>query len=227
MSGIAPPPLAKVCGLTRRGDALAADAAGADYLGVVLAAGGRRSLAVDVAAAVLSDVRARRVGVFVNQPLPEIAAAAAAIGLDVVQLHGDEPPDEVAAVRDALGLETWKAVRPRDAAELREAVARYGDAADALLLDGWSATAYGGTGARLPWALLAEARAALPDALRLVVAGGLTPANVSEAVRLLRPYAVDVSSGVESEPGLKDHGRIAEFLSAARAGPAESRGSTA
>jgi phosphoribosylanthranilate isomerase len=216
VTGRPPGPRVKVCGLTRREDAAAAEAAGARYLGVILAAGRARTLTASAAAAVLEDTGCRRVGVFVDAGRDALAAAAEAAGLDVLQLHGDEPPDLCAALREA-GHTVWKAVRPRSGGEFAAAARRYSGAVDALLVDGWSPVDRGGTGARFPWAEVAAHRGAVAPGTRLVAAGGLTPANVGEAVRVLDPYAVDVSSGVEDRPGRKDHARIRDFVAGVRA----------
>jgi phosphoribosylanthranilate isomerase len=212
-----PLPAVKICGLTRRADAVAAVGAGASYLGVILMPGGRRSLTVAQAAQVVGGLAARKVGVFVNQDAESILAASAQVELDVIQLHGDESPAFVDALRARAGRAIWKAVRPRDAAEFLDAVSRYSASVDALVLDGWSETAYGGTGAAFPWEAVAAVRAVLPASVALVAAGGLGEANVARAVALLRPAVVDVSSGVEAAPGRKDHTKIRAFVRAARA----------
>jgi phosphoribosylanthranilate isomerase len=208
-------PQAKICGLTRREDALAAARSGADYLGVVLAPGGRRSMSPDRAAAVLSGVGAPAVGVFVDQPVEEVERAAEVAGVRILQLHGDEPPRTCERLRGA-GWLVWKAVRVRVAADLVDAAARYGRCVDALLLDAWSADAPGGTGLRFSWVEVAAARERLAPDLRLVVAGGLDCGCVPDAVETLRPDVVDVSSGVESAPGIKDAARIQAFITAVR-----------
>jgi phosphoribosylanthranilate isomerase len=215
-------PRVKVCGLTRREDALAAEAAGAHYLGVILAPGRVRTLAPRAAAAVLQTTGCRRVGVFVDAERDALAAAAEEARLDVLQLHGDEPADRCAALREA-GHIVWKAIHPRSGDEFAAAVRRYADAVDALLVDGWSPLDRGGTGTRFPWAEVAAHRGALTAGTRLVAAGGLTPENVGEAVRVLDPYAVDVSSGVEGRPGRKDHARIRDFFESVRAAASASR----
>jgi phosphoribosylanthranilate isomerase len=120
-----------------------------------------------------------------------------------------------AALREA-GWTVWKAVRPRDGAEFEAAARAWSGAVDALLLDGWSPDAPGGTGARFPWTEVAALRGALSAGTGLVAAGGLLPGNVARAVRLLRPDVVDVSSGVESSPGIKDPGAVRDFVAAAR-----------
>lgn len=208
-------PGVKICGLARRGDAELAVRAGATHLGVVLAPGGKRSITVAAAAELFRDLSARRVGVFVNATADEMAEAAERIGLGVLQLHGDEGPELVAELRRP-GLEVWKAVRPRSAEDFLAAVDRYAGVADALLLDGWSAEAAGGTGARFPWEEVALHRRRLPAGCALVVAGGLRPENVERAVALLRPEVVDVSSGVESAPGIKDADAVLAFIDRAR-----------
>jgi phosphoribosylanthranilate isomerase len=209
------PPAVKVCGLMTPQDAEAAAAAGARYLGVILAPGGKRTVTAARANVIFGGLNVRRVGVFVDADEAELRAAAAEAGLHVLQLHGGEPPALADRMR-AAGYEVWKAVRVREAAEVLEAARRYHGAADALLLDGWSAAAHGGTGTRFPWAGVAALRPALPAGLRLVAAGGLRPDNVADAARLLRPDAVDVSSGVEAAPGIKDHDAVRAFVSAVR-----------
>lgn len=211
-------PAAKICGLTRREDAEVAAAAGARYGGVILAPGGKRTISAEAAASIFDGLPLRRVGVFVDASAGEMARDAEAAGLDVLQLHGTEPADLVRALRAEGRWEIWKAVRPRDAAEFREAVSVFGAAADGLLLDGWSPDAPGGTGASFPWEEIAALRSLLPPGVRLIVAGGLNPANVGRAVALLDPDVVDVSSGVELAPGIKDPAAVPEFVDAARRG---------
>jgi phosphoribosylanthranilate isomerase len=210
------PPAVKVCGLTRVQDAEIAVAAGARYLGAILAPGGKRTVAPEAAAVIFGGLPARRVGVFVNAGADELRRAAAVAGLDVLQLHGDEPPELAAALRGE-GYTVWKAVRPRDGDEFAAALVRYEGAVDALLLDGYSAEARGGTGTSFPWREVAERLSALPPGVALVAAGGLRPDNVAEAATILRPAVVDVSSGVESAPGIKDPAAVRAFTAAVRA----------
>lgn len=206
----------KICGLTRPGDAVAAARAGARFGGVILAPGGRRTIEASIAAAIFQDTDLVRVGVFVDQTVEDVQAAAHVAGLHVVQLHGSEPLSQVEQLR-AAGLQVWKAVRVRDAEEIDGALQGYGAAVDGLLLDGWAPHAAGGTGTRFPWAALAARRDSVPESLRLIVAGGLDPHNVAEAVGSLRPDVVDVSSGVEQAPGIKDIDAIEKFVRAAHA----------
>ena len=205
------PPEVKVCGLMRPEDARVASAAGAAYLGVILAPGGKRSVTAARANVILGGLPVKRVGVFVDADEEELLAAAEVAGLHVLQLHGDEPPELADRMR-ARGYEVWKAVRARTADDFSDAVRRYAGCVDALLLDGYSAQAHGGTGTRFPWAEVAERLGELPPGMRLVAAGGLTPENVAGAARLLRPHAVDVSSGIEVSPGVKDPDAVRAFV---------------
>lgn len=208
-------PAVKVCGLTRREDALVAAEAGATYLGVILAPGGKRTVSPYQAEEVLKDVKAQRVGVFVNADLEALVRSAEVLSLDVVQLHGDETVEEVRQVAAAGPWRVWKAVRIRRGDDFVRAVEHYAAVADGLLLDGWHAAARGGTGTAFRWEEIAEHRAKLPAGLSLVVAGGLHPDNVGRASALLRPSVVDVSSGVEHAPGVKDPDGIRAFVAAA------------
>ena len=204
----------KICGLTRSVDAEAADAAGAAYLGVVFAGGPRLQTASD-ARAILSGRRARKVGVFAEQSAEEIATIASTAMLDVVQLHAVSSVERIAAVRAATGLEVWAGVRTADGILGDETDALI-DAADALLVDALVPGQLGGTGATIPWLALGESLDAMSMGARVVLAGGLTPENVAEAIDYVAPSIVDVSSGVESAPGIKDHARIRAFVAAVR-----------
>jgi phosphoribosylanthranilate isomerase len=209
-------PRVKVCGLVRRPDAELVAASGAHYGGVILAPGGRRSISAGAAAALFADLPIRRVGVFVDADPAELRCAAEIAALEVIQLHGLETPAQATDLREEGRWEVWKAVRPRSAEEFLSALDRYGDAVDGILLDGWSAAAAGGTGSRFPWEAVADYRDRVPAGLRLIIAGGLAPANVAAAIALLRPSVVDVSSGVETAPGMKDPVAVPAFISAVR-----------
>lgn len=192
----------KICGLTREADVDAAVAAGADALGFVLWPGSKR--AVDVAR--LAELTARvpafvtRVGLFVDQDADFVAACAE--HLDLLQFHGDESPAGC-----ATAPRPWiKALRMRDGIDL-DASARDYAGARALLLDAYKPGVPGGTGETFDWSRI-PAVLAKP----VILAGGLSAANVAEAIRAVRPFAVDVSGGVESAPGLKDAARIDDFL---------------
>lgn len=206
----------KICGLTRPADARAAEAAGATYGGVILADGSPRRVHAEDVVRIFDGVSLRRCGVFVNADYATIATAIDDMDLDIVQLHGDEGPELARRLRSGLGVETWKALRPRSGEEFATELQRFASEVDGVLLDGWSKSARGGTGTPFPWQEVAARRDELPPTLRFVAAGGLGPANVAEMMALLSPDVVDVSSGVESAPGLKDHILINEFAAAVR-----------
>ena len=213
----------KICGLTRPEDTAVAVASGADYVGVVFA-GGPREIAPEDARAVLEPAygRALRVGVFPSADADRIADYAGVAGLDVAQVHGGKSVsvDEIRAVRTRSGLAVWAVVRipgavlpPAD--QLRELF----EAADAVLLEAYVPGVLGGTGRQLPWHELAATLAPIrPHGSTLVLAGGLNPTNVARAIEALSPDVVDVSSGVEMEPGVKDHALVRTFIAAARGG---------
>lgn len=210
-------PAVKICGLGRRGDVEAAVRAGAAYLGLVFAESPRR-VAPSRAAGLVEGVPARVVGVFVDAEPAEILETAEAVPLDVAQLHGSESPELCGTVR-STGLRVWKALRPRSAAGLADGADRYRESVDGLLVEGFSEEAAGGTGTAFPhewWreAGLDEDRTGEGPAL--ILAGGLTPENVAAALDRTSPRVVDVSSGVETGPGVKDPDRIRAFVRAVR-----------
>jgi phosphoribosylanthranilate isomerase len=204
----------KFCGLTRPEDAAQAGALGASYAGVIFAGGPRRldaARAAEVLAAAGSVIR--RVGVFGDQSPEEIARIVRDVRLDVVQLHGDPPSAIIRRVRSESGAEVWGVIRV-SGRELAARIAELDADADAVVLDSLVAGKLGGTGVTFDWrALTHDAR---PVRARLVAAGGLTPDNVTAAIRALAPHVVDVSSGVEreGEPGIKDHARMRAFADA-------------
>jgi phosphoribosylanthranilate isomerase len=208
----------KICGLCRPVDAAAALEAGADYGGVILAPGRSRSQSAGRAAEIYGAAPGlRRAGVFVDAPESEIVETATRLQLDVVQLHGSEAPDLVGRVRAAGPWSVWKAIAVRALDDAEAAVRRYAGSADGLLADGWHAAGSGGTGRRFPWDVVAPVRSMIAPGTDWIVAGGLDADNVADAVRVLRPDVVDVSSGVERIPGEKSTGRIRAFVSASRA----------
>ena len=199
----------KVCGITNIGDARAAVEYGADALGLVFARSPRQvgvEEAREVAEALPEGVL--KVGVFVNEEPGEVFRVATAVGLDYVQLHGDEGPEVVTELRDR-GVKVIKALRVRDEGSL--AVLERFDA-DLFLLDAYSEKARGGTGERFDWGLAKS----LKGRDNILVSGGLAPENVGEAIRLFEPYGVDASSSLESSPGKKDKERVRRFIFAAR-----------
>jgi phosphoribosylanthranilate isomerase len=208
-------PAVKICGLTRSIDAEVAGRAGASFGGIVFAPG-RRTVQVRDAGEILSGGALTRVGVFVNESVEGVIEAAHLASLQVLQLHGDESIAYISQIRQSWSGTIWKALRPRGAGDFLEGLDRFGSHVDGLLLDGWSPDARGGTGARFPWEELAAVRHTVPSAVSFIVAGGLTSENVSTAIRYLQPDLVDVSSGVESAPGIKDPLAIERFVAAVR-----------
>jgi phosphoribosylanthranilate isomerase len=201
----------KICGVTRLSDASAAEAAGASYVGANVVPSSPRRVEAGVAAELAAAVSIPLVLITADM-LPEDAARMArATGARAIQLHGAEPVETIAALRAAGTWELWKAVRVRSPADVLDAFERFGGVVDLLLLDGWDPARLGGTGRPFDWDAVAAVRSKAPEGLRLGIAGGLTPENVEEAVRRLEPDLVDVSSGVESAPGVKDHERIREL----------------
>ncbi|HWK27453.1 MAG TPA: phosphoribosylanthranilate isomerase [Solirubrobacter sp.] len=203
----------KVCGITRLEDAEVAIELGAWALGFILWPQSKRYADPAVTAGIARAVRRRveTVGVFVNQPLDEIADQVDVLGLTHVQLHGDEGPSFCAAVAQRTGARVIKAVRIGHAADLRD-LERFHT--DLHLLDTARDGAYGGTGETWDWALVGtRKRSKIP----LILSGGLTAGNVAAGIEAVRPYAVDVSSGVEAEPGVKDPAKLEAFFASVEA----------
>jgi len=211
----------KFCGLMRPEDAARAGELGARYLGVIFA-GGPRRLTAARAREVLdgSGARALRVGVFGAAAADEIAAVVNDARLDIVQLHGDPSPEAVDAVRRSTRARVWAVMRVLDS--LPPSAGELLAAADALLIDARVNGSLGGTGVAIEWDAIAEELSAIRGGGRIVLAGGLVPENVARAIGALRPDVVDVSSGVESAPGIKDHARMRAFA-AAVAGASQER----
>jgi phosphoribosylanthranilate isomerase len=199
--------LLKVCGITRLSDAQLAVAHGATALGFVFWPRSPRAVTAEQAAAIAAALPpgVMRVGVFVNESIDGIRRIAGQAGLTAVQLHGDEPP----AYAEALPWPVFRSATVDGAGGLDPA---WGEGTT-LLLDAADVVRRGGTGQQVDWARAA----ALAGERRIVLAGGLTPANVAEAIATVRPYGVDVSSGVEEAPGIKDEEKMVNFLANARA----------
>jgi phosphoribosylanthranilate isomerase len=199
----------KICGLTRLEDALAAAAAGADALGFVLWPGSARRIAPDAAGAIVARLPAfvTSVALFVNPTEAEVRAAIEHAGVDLLQFHGDESP----AFCAAFGRPWIKAVRAAPGVDLLTSIEPFSRGARGVLIDAHVPGAWGGTGVAVDWQAVPRT---LP--LPLILAGGLDPDNVAEAVRTVRPWAVDVSSGVERDKGIKDHAKVEAFIRRAR-----------
>ncbi len=220
----------KICGVTLAEDAVRIAAAGADFLGLNFWPGSKRRVDVEQAAAIAAAARAagpvqsvasvqsvqsvpsvQIVGLFVDASAAEIAAVHARVELDVIQLHGAETPEDTAAVARAAGRPVWKAIAAGAPGDLEHLAAW---PVDAILLD-TPTPGRGGSGVPFDWSLARAARLRDP-ARRLVLAGGLHPGNVAEAIAAVRPWGVDVASGVEAAPGVKDAAKVAAFVAAAR-----------
>lgn len=205
----------KFCGLTREEDVDAAVALGGDYVGVIFA-GGPRNRTLDEAAHILRGaVSTQRVGVFGSPNAVELSRYVTSIPLSVAQLHGDSSAKAVIAARATGVKEVWAVVPVIGGALAADAVELF-QRADAVVLDTRAANGLGGTGRSFDWAAVAGMLDEVRRGGRLVVAGGLTPDNVADAIRCLRPEVVDVSSGVESAPGVKDPILMSRFVEAAR-----------
>lgn len=201
----------KICGITRLPDLHAACEAGADALGFVFYEKSPRHVSIASAAGLLRELPpfVQSVGLFVNAGPAFIESVLQAVPLDLLQFHGDETPADCAR----FGRPYIKAVRVNRDTDLLKCAADF-DTARGLLLDAWVAGVPGGTGERFDWSLIP------PDLPKpVILSGGLTPANVAEAVRRVRPWAVDVSSGVEVSKGVKDAHLIAQFIAKAKEAP--------
>jgi phosphoribosylanthranilate isomerase len=198
----------KICGITRAQDAVTAAELGAHAVGLMFYEDSPRFVSVDQANKVIGVLPpfVTRVGVFVNPVEQQVHSILGALRLDLLQFHGDETPQFCAR----FGLPYIKAVRVRKGMDLLQYASRYHDA-KGLLLDAHSESAYGGTGEAFDWSLIPVN---LP--LPIILSGGLNAANVARAIRQVRPWAVDVSSGVESAKGIKDADKIAAFVQAVR-----------
>jgi phosphoribosylanthranilate isomerase len=209
----------KICGITNLPDARAAAEAGADLLGFIFYPPSPRYVAPECAKEIIRSVRAdygiRTVGVFVDASLERMREVMAQCGLDVAQLHGGETTQTVRA----LAPRAFKSLRPRDPPQLWELVETYRGAVErsdpAFIVDAFHARLFGGTGERADWDLARQVACEWP----ILLAGGLTAENVAEAIDTVRPWGIDVSSGVERAPGLKDHEKVRRFVARAKGFP--------
>jgi phosphoribosylanthranilate isomerase len=217
--------IVKICGITNLDDARCAAHAGADLLGFIFYPASSRYIAPSDAGRIADALRAefgaqrpRLVGVFVDAPVQLVRGVIAEAHLDLAQLHGSESPPTVAALQPAA----FKALRPRTLPEAQAELQRYAGlwaadqangAAPHLLVDAYDSQQKGGTGVRADTSIARW----LATRCRLLLAGGLTPENVAEALAIIEPWGVDVSSGVERAKGFKDHGRVCAFVQAVRA----------
>ena len=205
----------KICGVTLPDDAARVAAGGADFIGLNFWPRSKRYLAPDRAPMIASVVRstgsAKIVGVFVDPEIDEIQSIVSTVDLDIIQLHGDEDPALVKKISLAVYRPVWKAL---PIASQRDLNALDMWPAEALLLDA-PTPGRGGAGAPFDWQLAREARQRYPK-IKFVLAGGLTPDNVAQAIATVQPWAIDVASGVEAAPGIKDPAKLEAFMGAAR-----------
>lgn len=199
----------KICGITRENDAALAASLGAEAIGFVFWPGSPRAVSVDRAREIIAATPRSvvKIGVFVNQPLEEVRATAEALDLDGVQLHGDESDEEMAA----LPLAIIKAVPLGQAGSEQRAIDL--PAGVVPLVDAFDPVRRGGTGQTVDWDAAARISAKRP----MMLSGGLTAENVGDAIRKVDPWYVDVSSGVEAAPGIKDERKLRAFIEAVRA----------
>jgi phosphoribosylanthranilate isomerase len=205
----------KICGITRIEDAELAASLGAWAIGFNFWPGSKRRVDPAVAAGIARELRRKiePVGVFVNPTLDEVVRIAEGVGLTHVQLHGDEGPQFCTAVAERTGARVIKALRIGSGADVRDAQRFH---TDFHMFDAAAGSAYGGTGRTFDWALVAQRRSKVP----LILSGGLTPENVAEGIAAVYPWGVDVASGVESAPGIKDPAKVEAFIAAASGVPA-------
>ncbi len=206
------PPKIKFCGLTDPGDAEAAVNAGAWAIGMIMWRPSPRFCRLGDAAEIAAAFRRRTeiVGVFVNPTLPELTRTADEVGLTMLQLHGDEGPSFCAEAARRTGCRVIKAARVRSRADIQALSIFH---TDFHLLDSYVAGVPGGTGETFAWDLARQHGQGVP----VILSGGLTPGNVGEAIAAVRPFAVDVASGVECRPGRKDPDKLSEFAAAVAA----------
>lgn len=200
----------KICGITNLEDARASVDAGADAIGFVYFPESPRSVDEDISGEIIRKVGPfiTTVGVFVNESVARIKEVVERAGLHVVQLHGSEEPDFVEAVR--VELPNTQIIKALKIANLDDFVSIGAYAVDAVLLDTFHGELHGGSGKKFDWDLVLKA--SMPDNMPFILAGGLKPGNIKDAISKVRPFAVDVSSGVEREPGKKDPKKIKEFI---------------
>lgn len=198
----------KICGITNRNDASAAVDSGVDALGFVFFQDSPRCVSIKDAAAIIKKLPSfvTAIGLFVNEKPEQIEKIISMTGIDVIQFHGNETPDMCNFSRRII-----KAIRVKSLESL-DPLIHFKDKVSEFLLDTFTPDILGGTGQIFNWDIAVDAK----QFGRIILAGGLTPDNIAEAVRRVRPYGVDVSSGVESEKGKKDHNKMKLFIERAK-----------
>jgi len=217
----------KICGITSVEDACAAIHAGADAIGLNFYEKSPRCVEPEMANKIASGIplSAIPVGLFVNHSAEGIRAICKQVGLHVIQLHGDEPPEFLGQLNRNYDIIRARRVSEKGLEEIKEDLQACSDLSgfcpDTILLDAESPGEYGGTGKTISWTGLSDHHDQL--GVPLILAGGLTPENVAEAIHTVRPHGVDVASGVESSPGVKDRAKMQAFVEAAQTALAEIR----
>lgn len=209
----------KFCGMTRAEDARLAGELGAAYVGVIFAPSQRRVEPSEAGNILAEAGDARKVGVFGEASADDIIATAEVSGLDVIQLHAGLRSGTIEQLRKSFRGEIWSVVRIAEGGLLE--AGGHDAVADAVLVDSYSESGLGGTGRTFDWARESECIRRVVMDRPLIVAGGLDPDNVASAIRVLQPDVVDVSSGVEASPGVKDHSRMRAFVRAVSGADAE------
>jgi phosphoribosylanthranilate isomerase len=201
----------KICGLTNLNDTLDAIELGADYLGFNFYPDSPRFIPPEEALAIFQEIPSNipKVGVFVNEQIDKVLELAVELGLDILQFHGDETPEEL----NVIGRPWYKAFRMKDESVLAE-IPKY--QCEWILADAYSEKAYGGTGITAHWDLVHEAEKL---DRKIILAGGLHPGNIAVAVATVNPFMVDVASGVEASPGSKDRMKVEMFIQRAKMTP--------
>ena len=200
----------KICGLTREEDVALATSLGAWALGFIFYPKSPRYIAPDVARQIKTGSATPATGVFVNQ-VDDVLRVATEAALQGVQLHGDETPDDCARIKKAFGGFVIKAFRPKSPDDIA-AIPSYKGFVDFILIDAAGA-AYGGTGQRADWALAADAK---KSGIPLILAGGINPDNIGTAASTVAPFALDLSSGIEDSPGIKNHEHMKRLFETAK-----------
>lgn len=208
----------KICGITRIEDIQAAVNAGVDAIGLVFYAPSPRSVSIAQAQQLAQHIPAyvSIVGLFVNASADEIAAVLQHVLLDVIQLHGDETPSQCQAIAQRTRRRWYKAIQVRPDLDTLNIIQQYQQVgASAMLLDAWHPALKGGTGLQFDWSTFPK------STLPLILAGGLNPDNIAQAIAMTQAYAVDVSGGVESEKAIKDKQLIQQFMQGVQGGSAK------
>ena len=197
----------KICGIKNLNDAIFAVDYGADAIGFVFAKSIRK-VSKEKARAIVRKLPpfVTTVGLFVNETAEDMESACRFCGLDAIQLHGNEPPIIINKLKDFKTIKAFRIQNDKDISQIK----KYKP--DAILLDGYSENQMGGTGISFDWKIVNKLKTSIP----IIVAGGLTHLNVSQAIKIVKPYGVDVSSGVETKPGQKDKRLIRKFIDAVK-----------